>query len=475
MPITLSKNTSYGPPLVTQKYAPLRDPVYVVGDRPVYSWMLTNRAGALRSASRLGRTLRLALPDWPTAIAAEAGHLPPLVVISSNRSKWIRSGLDAATAQLAALKIAAFTNASDLRALTAQRGQAVSPPIYAPSRVGANRNVYVVVNMTEYRAYQKALDGTGVTPVGWEFDRSGGGPRGLQLVGFGASRFAAMEFCKHLRRAVLAAGGAAPWNYAWLVDDNVVALTNFAGFAAVEAAMGPAVACAGLRGGTNVITKTKNMEWATVEINAGRGGQAGALAANVPPGIVQQMSLWNVAYLDANFLNFGPIFVTSAEDLSITNYFNAQGTTYRYYDGIGVRKEVAKNDDDPVDGMKMSSAGANVNAARAALAAWVTAAESATPPGGAPPPPVQVLPRPGDGDGTDVMSLADFVVKKVLPKSAMKDQAGNVGVQNTARCQAVEQLATGAIDAGFVTAPANAAAFSINGAAQQVIDQVDLP
>ena len=465
MPITVSKNTAYGPPLVTQKYAPLSNPAYDVADRPVYSWMLTHRAGALRSAQRLGQTLRLALPDWPTAIGAEAGHLPPMVVISSTRSAWIRSGLDAATAQLGALGIAAFANASDLRALTALKGQEVSPPIYAPSRVGANRNVYVVVNMTEYRTYQRALAGTGVTPVGWEFERTGGGPRGLQLVGFGASRFAAMELCKTLRRAVLAAGGAAPWNYAWLVDDNVVALTNFAGFAAVEAAMGPAVACAGVRGGTNVIPKAKNVEWANAEINAGRGGQAGALAANVPPGIVQQMSLWNVAYLDANFLNFGPIFVASAEDLSITNYFNAQGITYRYYDGIGVRKEVTTYDN--------GTPGKNVNAAREALTAWVTDAESVV--SGTPPPPVQVKPRPEDGDGDDDMSLAVFVTDVVLPQSAMRDQRGNAAVKNNARCQAVEQLATGAINAGFVTPAANAAAFSINGAAQQVVTQVDLP
>ncbi|HEY0037893.1 MAG TPA: hypothetical protein VGB66_14450 [Longimicrobium sp.] len=473
MPITTDKNLLYGPPLVTQKYAPLENPAYAGGDTPVYSWMLTNRAGALRSARRLGQSLTLATPGWAgggpglaNIVAAEAGHLPPLVVISSNRSNWIRSGLDAATAKLAALNIAAFANASDLRALTALAGHTVSPPIYAPSRVGANRNVYVVVHMMEYRTYQRALAGTGVTPVGWEFDRTGGGPRGLQLVGFGASRFAAMEFCKTLRRQALAAGGAAPSNYAWLVDDNVVALTNFAGFAAVEAAMGAGVPCAGLHGGTNVIPQAANAAWANNEINAGRGVQAGALPANVPPGIVQQMSLWNVAYLDANFLNFGPIFVASAEDLSITNYFNAVPTAYRYYNGIGVRKEVTTYDN--------GGPARKVNAAREGLAAWVTAAESGpTPPGGAPPPPVLVQPAAG-GDG-GVQPLADFVVNRVLPNSPMAGQAGNVAVRNAARCQAVEQLTTGAINAGFVTPAANTAAFSINGAAQQVVNRVDLP
>jgi hypothetical protein len=70
--------------------------------------------------------------------------------------------------------------------------------------------------------------------VGWDFVR----PKDVKpFVGFGASRFAAIEFCKTLRTNVTDLGKV--WDYAWLIDDNVVALENFAGLEKVEAAFPP--------------------------------------------------------------------------------------------------------------------------------------------------------------------------------------------------------------------------------------------
>ena len=64
-----------------------------------------------------------------------------------------------------------------------------------------------------------------------------------------------------------------------------------------------------------------------------------ALPAPVAAGIVQQIALWNINYFDVNHLNFGPSFITSAEDLSIANYFNNAGIPYQFYNGINVVKE----------------------------------------------------------------------------------------------------------------------------------------
>src|ERR1700733_5735838 len=116
MPITTDKNTQYGPPLVNQKYAPLLNIQLNMGDQAVYTALIQNRANNLRAANRFARPLTLATPNWANVIAAEAGHLPPLVVISSNRSSWIAAGLVAAQNQLTYLGIPAFANASDLRA-----------------------------------------------------------------------------------------------------------------------------------------------------------------------------------------------------------------------------------------------------------------------------------------------------------------------------------------------------------------------
>lgn len=457
MPIETDKNERYGPPLVTQKYAPLLDITFDSKLDTFYSALLTNRYNLLRYTGLLAKPLQLATPGWAGVIAAEAGKSPPLVVISSNRSAWIKSGLAAADAQLAIRGLQTFDNVSDLRALSADSGQKVSPPIYCPKRIGPNpnRNVYIVVHISEYAVYKKALLGTGITAVGWEFKRV----NGIWLTGFGASRFAAIEFCKVLRSAAIV-GGRAPWDYAWLIDDNVVALSSFAGFAAVELAMKAGDVCAGFQGGTKAEAFLTNRDWARKEITDGRGGQAAKLPPSKPPGIVQQAALWNIAYLSANYLNFGPVFITSGEDLSITNYFNAKTIPYFFYDGITVRKEETKTD--------AGRGGQNLNTAKQQLTAWVIQAESAKPPGGNPPPPIEVKPKSKE-DG-DVQSLGEFI-GRVLDKTGL---AGNLAVQNTAKSQAVEQITCGAINGKHVKDPALASTFKINGTTDQAVDRHDI-
>lgn len=466
MPITTNRNNLYGPPLVNQKYSPLLAPVFNNVDRPIYSGMLNNRMRMLRAAGLIGQDLELTVPNWPATIAAEAGHSPPLVVVSSNRARWIRGGINAGNARLAGFGIAAYTSASDLRALTDPANPHISPPLYAPSRIGANRNVYIVVNIAEYTLYKVQLAGTGITPVGWNFAKGVSAQRNMHMVGFGATRFAAMEFCKTLRQqAAAAAGGAVPWNSAWIIDDNVVAVGNFAGFNAVELVLG-ANACAGFHGGTVAEAPAANRAWALAQITAGHGQAPAALPAPVAAGIVQQIALWNINYFDVNHLNFGPSFITSAEDLSIANYFNNAGIPYQFYNGINVVKE------DPTYDNGGGATALNKN--RQDLARWITAAEGATPPAGAPPPPTQVQPtNPVDGG---VQTLGNFITTRVLPNApAVAAQANNPNMQAQAKSQGVEQLTSGALNAGFVTPAAIAATFQINGAGPQAVQMRNRP
>jgi hypothetical protein len=467
MAITTDKNTQYGPPLVNQKYAPLLGPAFLLADRPIYSGLLNNWMAMLRAGGLIGQQLVLAVPNWATTILAEAGHLPPLVVVSSNRAAWIRQGIDAGGTQLQYLGAAAYNSASDLRALTDLANLGISPPLYAPSRIGANRNVYMVVNIAEYTNYKNQLAGTAITPVGWYFNRPAGAQRNMRMVGFGATRFAAMEFCKTLRRLATPPGGVAPWNSAWIIDDNVVALSAFAGFAAVEAALG-ANACAGFRGGTLAETPATDKLWAQTQIANGRGQQAANLPASQPPGIVQQIALWNVDYFDNNRLNFGPLFITSAEDTSIASYFNRAGIPYQFYGGIGVIKENPTHDNGP--------GAAILNTNRQDLARWITTAESAAvPPVGAPPPPPLSIQPANPADGA-VQTLSTFITTRVLPNAAaVAAQANNLNMQAQAKSQGVEQLTSGALNAGFVTPAAITATFRINGANQQVVQRRDLP
>jgi hypothetical protein len=484
MAIVTGRNPAYGSPQVNNKYSPLLDPRIIKADRAIYTGLLNNRMRMLRAAGLIGQQLELTVPNWAATINAELGHQPPLVVVSSNRAAWIKRGIAAGKTHLQSLGLNAYDNASDLRALTDDDPPrpllGISPPLYAPQRIGANRNVYVVVNVAEYTRYKAQLAGTGITVVGWSFAKGVGArsKRNLAMVGFGATRFAAMQFCKTLRReAATAAGGAAPWDSAWIIDDNTVALSSFPGFTAVENALG-ANACAGWKGGTVAEPPLKNRDWARRELKAGRGGQAGALPPLAQPGdrearLVQQAALWNIRYFDDERLNFGPLFIASAEDLSIINYFKNAAIDYQFYKNIGVVKEVPDLD---------NGIGARkVNERRAALARWVTTAESAStgPPGGKPPPPpLLVQPAQAKEDG-GVQTLSTFITERVLPEAeAVKAQAGNANTQAQAKSQGAEQLTggpNGALGLGFVNPDAIVATFRLNGTDPQAVTMRDQP
>jgi hypothetical protein len=472
MPVTANKNTSYGPELVTQKYSPLANIQYDVDqkydkDETFYGRIMVNRRALFAARNLIPQPLKLAVANWTTTATNEAGHLPPLVVISSNRSGYIKAGIATAAAQLAKHNIGIFTGVQDLRALLGNADDVnQSPPIYCQSRIGANRNVYVVVHISEYDTYTTALAGLGIRVVGWVFNAPPGESE-IWLAGFGASRFAAIAFCKQLRTrvnaAALPAGPAS--NFAWLIDDNVVALSSFPGLGVAEAALAPAQVCAGFHAAGAAESFVKNKEWANREQTSGRPAPA-QMPDSKPPGILQQMVLWNIAYLDANNINFAPIFVASGEDVSLGNFFDKRRAgrkpapvPYLYYTGIGIRKEIVEP-----KAHDNGKAGKRVSAGRQALARWIAEYESPTPgmviPSKAPPP-IEITPTdPKDGG---LQTVGSFVVTRVLPVSGFSNKKDDADTQNNAKCQAGEQILCGAIKANCVSEATNAVTFTTAG------------
>ena len=457
----------YGGQLVTEKYQPLDDVQYSTTQRDLYSALMTHRSELLTNAHILPQPLSLRT-DWTAAIAAERApdRLPPLVVISTNRSSWIAAGILACTEQL---KHKSFTVAHDLNALTDIGLVGQAPPLYAPRRIGPNRSVYIIVHLYEYQQYREALAGLGMNVVGWHFQPPPGGPIG-HLTGFGASRFAAIEFCKQLRTQ---AGN--PWNYAWLLDDNVVGITSWPGFATFERAMAaaPTRACAGFKGGTKAEDHADLVKWATKEVDAKPTRAIPTAVPRLEPkgGLVQQASLWNIAYLTTNHLNFGPAFINSAEDVSISKYFDLTGTHYFFYDGAKVRKESPRSDG--------SAGAAQVKKAREAYTKWVIKSEARDIAGQTPPPPVfvKLAKEKKDDPEPEAQRLSKFIrdwFNSASPPPV--EGAKNYTVQHTAKCHAVEQIIAEALGlgSGYFKVEALTASLKINGANAQEVVRINL-
>jgi hypothetical protein len=459
MAIEVSKQAAYGGKLVTEKYKPLLNVQYQDGERAIYSKLASHRADLLTAAHILPQPLAL-WTSWTTAIAAEskAGQLPPVVVISSNRSRWIAAGIGACTEQL---KHVRFSAAHDLNALTDKGKVGQSPPLYAPGRTGPNRNVYIIVHLFEYEQYKKTLGDLGVTVVGWQFHRPRGSPAS-HLTGFGASRFAAIEFCKELRKA-----SGNRWDYAWLLDDNVVGITSWPGYATFERAMAtkPKNLCVGFKAGTSAEEQTEIVKWAAAEVKHGRAIPT-ALPRLEPKGLVQQASLWNIKELTDSFLNFGPAFINSAEDVSFCKWLDfTSPAPYFFYEGAKVRKEATREDH--------SDGAEKVKQAKEAYTRWVVNAESAGAVEAATPPPVMVKLHGGTGERLSTFITDWFDGKGGAKQPPVSDVTSDVTKQK-AMCQAVEQIVVEACERGFFNKEALTTNLTINGAKAQEVVRVNL-
>ncbi len=329
MPIPVLNNEQYGGNLINQKYAPLaiNDPQAPIdnGAQAEYVALFQNRINLLTNRGLLPSQLNLYAADWPAIQTAESApaSLPPIVVVSSNRAEWIFNGYELAK-NLQPLG-ANFSDVNDVRALVAG-----PTPWYLPKRVNdAARHVYVVVHRLEYDFYSTLLANTGMKVIGWEFDAgtnilsSTGSIIGDTYLGFGASRFAAIEFCKYVFNVLIAPPLPPARQKAWIVDDNVAYVSKFlganglSGFAALEGVMDNTIWGLGFSGATRNSTDE--------EVSGLVAPAAAGLGNLSQEGLLQQCVLWNISQLNAQHLNYSPYFITSNEDTSLSSFLGRLG------------------------------------------------------------------------------------------------------------------------------------------------------
>lgn len=407
-PIPVSNNPSYGEPtLVTSKYSPLN--INATGiDKSIaadYKRLFSNRISILRENGLFPARLRFFSKNWDTIRDQENGQhaLPPIVVVSSNRAEWIRKCYDHGTSALGSSQH--FQNVSDKNAFGLQGREAYSI-WYDPRRVNdTNRHVYILVHASEYAYYQQQLKGCPFTVVGWAF---GSGKlaenKADGYLGFGATRFAAIELGKYLFNKLPKSALDPARQKMWLVDDNVVFLNLFPGFSAVEAGMTNGVWGLGFGGASSnspireVIQKTKTT--------------SPALANLKDKGLLQQCVLWNIGQLQAQALNFSPYFATSNEDSSLSNYLQNEGKL-KLTETVRIYKAQPENDQN-------NKGGRSLGDQRNKILNILAATEK------------DYLVQPTSG-GT--VSLTDYINKTVLPQAINKSEDARI-----TQSKAVEQI-----------------------------------
>ncbi len=318
MPITANLNANYlNSNLVNQKYQPLQN-ITFVGEDDCIGPLVTQRKEVMNHLNISTSPLIFIGAELTTVCDTEGqeGMLPPLAVISSNRSGWIRETYDNGIGILNGKTN--FIDVNDKAALVAG-----PVPFYCPYRLSAaetgHRNVYIFVFASEYNIYAKALAGTNMKVVGWKFGTNKN-KENPECVGFGASRYAAIEFFRNIYR-INSEKEDMPvkTGQVWLIDDNTVYINNFPGFANVESVMTEkGYIGIGFKGGTT---------GEPASYFSGDGFQKAAFNAatrinlEYTP-ILQQAVLWNIAALTTNDMNFSPLFFSSGEDGSFTRYIN---------------------------------------------------------------------------------------------------------------------------------------------------------
>jgi hypothetical protein len=297
--INARANPTYGGNLINQKYSPLQNIILNPVDANYYRGLYTGRSVPLANINVYPPNALNLYANWP-ALPPPIVGTPPIVVASSNRAEWMATILQNAAGH------GPFVNGY----LAADTFDNDVVPWYAPGRSGG-RLVYVVVHWSEYDYYvaQLAAFAPGVTVVGYRFTFA---RPALDIVGFGVSRYCALQLVLNLG-----------YHRAWTVDDNVVNVNGFpATLALVEANMTnvPPIWAISFNAATANITRadlyTGSVTFAAVPY----------VFANMLPGILQQVVLWNLDLFNPVNLNFCPVFLTSNEDISISNYLqqNAQ-------------------------------------------------------------------------------------------------------------------------------------------------------
>lgn len=300
----------------TGKYEPLAQANILLAGKPLkpsdpnnpdakamYEKLFQNRIDLYNQT----RVTLYARDDWQTMRNQEQGCNPPIIVISSHRADWIKEGYDRAESKLSTIQRKKFADVNDLRAL--EEG---ATPWYLPKRINdPTRHIYIVVHKTEYAYYQKQLQNTNMTIIGWymglwSISPTTGQPS--EMVGFGASRLAAISLAKALNQSK-----------AWLVDDNLVYLQGFTSFGQTEQQMNNTI----FGWGFQSLGRPRNKE--EIKLIANNNPVRPPSTSGKPPKtFLQQVALWNIEQFNTDTLNFSACFILSKEDLSFSDYLRKQ-------------------------------------------------------------------------------------------------------------------------------------------------------
>lgn len=428
--LNAQNNGNYGGNLINQKYSPLQQINLNGGVRADYEGLFTNRSNVLRGINAYPPNMLTFYGNMPAVAAAD-----PMVVVSSGRAEWVSWILQNAENH------PAFNGYLDNTTFQLN-GNLVPVAWYSPRRSG--RQLYIVVHWSEYDYYEARVGNNqipDVTVVGYEFTAT---RPALDIVGFGASRYAALQL-------MIQQG----YHRAWAVDDNVINVNGFPNtLAAVEALMPLPGAFWGLGFGA-----------ATSNVNAIQGRvnfqNNNPVILGTHPGLLQQVVLWNLDLLGPAHLNYSPMFVTSNEDVSLSNYLQHTNRDERIFTVCSIVKYEPFGD--PGLGQPDPNLGASVEIPkrRNRMLALFSSIEADIPinPGGIP-------------QGTP---LQGYVRDTVLP------QAGQpANTLPTAQSRAIEQVLSAAVTQGWYPGagdlPFNPYAGALNGVpVTQVLAPAQLP
>ena len=140
----------------------------------------------------------------------------------------------------------------------------------------------------------------------------------------GHSAFAALELVKNLG-----------YHKAWMVDDNVINVNGFPnGLETIEALMTDDTFAIGFKAATKNMTPADlygdeaKVSFTPIDFDF----------AKQKAGLLQQVVLWNLDKLREEKLNTSPYFVTSNEDVSLSNYLQKKGKTEKVITALSIVK-----------------------------------------------------------------------------------------------------------------------------------------
>jgi hypothetical protein len=401
VPLVLSakNNPLYGGSLINQKYTPLENIIVSEEDAAEYRALFTGRAGTLTAISAYPPNALNFYANWEKIgpITSQA----PLVVASTNRANWMATILQNAVTH------GAFSKGY----LTPNTFEFGTVPWYAPGR-SKNRQVYVVVHWSEYAYYADTLKAffPGVAVVGYKFTAP---EPVLDIVGFGVSRYCALQLAIKLG-----------YHRAWTVDDNVINVNGFPDLlvrAEGNMTNDPPMWAISFNAATkNVTERERDASVTFMEVKY--------KFSDMAPGVLQQVVLWNLDLFRPANLNFCPLFLTSNEDISISNFLQQTDRPERIITACRTVKSEPVADTDANAG-----AAVRVPERRNFMITTFNAAQAG----------IEINP------GTGKVLLSSYITGTVLPRARQPETAAAA-----TQTRAVEQVMAAAAKQGWYPATA---------------------